>query len=179
MGLQVIPELSGLDGASVYSTDEVLAGEFSPAGHVVVIDENGHWEAAGTAEFLVDAGCRVTVVTRRNIVAQDLEATNYAMFIKRITEKGVSCMTLVEVRAVEEHEVVLRNVLTSAVFTLTGVDAVVPVFSRRSRDDLYFELIERLGEDQGRVRVERIGDAAAPRLIQSVLLEAHRFGTSV
>ena len=164
LGLQVIPEVRGLEGQSVYSTDEVLSGESLLEGHVLVIDESGHWEAAGTVEFLLKSGCRVTVVTRREVIAQDLEATNRATFLKRIADGGVSCVPLVEVRSIEEGVVQLGNVLTGETFTLVGIDAVVPVFSRRLRDDLYFELIGMLGEDQESVRVERIGDAAAPRL---------------
>ena len=54
---------------------------------------------------------------------------------------------------------------------------MVPVYPRRSRDDIYFELRDLLvSDDDTGVYVERIGDAAAPRLIQSNLVEAHRIG---
>ena len=52
-------------------------------------------------------------------------------------------------------------------------DVVVPVYPRASRDDLYFELRDRLGEGST-VEVMRIGDASAPRLIQTIMLEAHQ-----
>ncbi|MFP5353733.1 MAG: hypothetical protein ACLGIK_01045, partial [Gemmatimonadota bacterium] len=39
--------------------DEVLRGAELPGKRVMVIDGNGHWEAAGTAEFLADAGHEV------------------------------------------------------------------------------------------------------------------------
>ena len=55
LGLQVLPDIAGLDLPFVVSCDEVLSGEVEPQGKVVVIDGNGHWEAAGTAEFLADS----------------------------------------------------------------------------------------------------------------------------
>ena len=57
------------------------------------------------------------------------------------------------------------------------VDAVVPVYPRRSRDDLYFELLDRVAE--GEVQVERVGDAAEPRLMQMVILEAHKLALAL
>ena len=47
----------------VYSSEEVLSGAASLAGRVIVLDVNGHWEAAGTAEFLADQGCDVELIT--------------------------------------------------------------------------------------------------------------------
>jgi hypothetical protein len=53
---------------------------------------------------------------------------------------------------------------------IEGVDWVVPVIGRRSREDLYLKLKES-GDFAG-IRIERVGDCVAPRLIQSTILEA-------
>ncbi len=55
----------------------------------------------------------------------------------------------------------------------SDVDAVVPVYPRASRDDLYFQLLDELGEDAS-VNVVRIGDASTPRLVQTIMLEAQQ-----
>ena len=62
LGRQVLPDIEGLDQDFVVSSDDVLSGKVEVSGKVVVIDNNGHWEAAGTAEFLADNGCEVTVL---------------------------------------------------------------------------------------------------------------------
>jgi len=55
------------------------------------------------------------------------------------------------------------------------LDVVIPVWPRASRDDLYFELLDRLEAIEGKhPEVIRLGDASAPRLIQTVILEAHQ-----
>jgi len=53
---------------------------------------------------------------------------------------------------------------------IEGIDWVVPVIGRRSREDLYL----RLKQDPAfaGIQVERVGDCAVPRLIQSTITEA-------
>ncbi|MEA2378837.1 MAG: hypothetical protein QOD13_2744 [Thermoleophilaceae bacterium] len=176
-GLQAVTPIPGLELDHVLSADEVLRGTHSPSGRVVVVDGNGHWEAAGTAEFLADAGCEVEVLTHRPMVGHDLEATNFALFVQRAGEKGISFSAFTEVRAVEPDGVRAVQTLTGAERFISA-EAVVPVYPRRSRDDIYFDLFDKLDGREG-VRLERLGDAAAPRLVQSVLSEAHVFAAEI
>ncbi|MBC9888673.1 MAG: hypothetical protein F7B06_02230 [Opitutae bacterium] len=53
---------------------------------------------------------------------------------------------------------------------IEGVDWVVPVMGRRSREDLFLHLKES-SEFDG-VQIERVGDCVVPRLIQSIISEA-------
>ncbi|MEE8369374.1 MAG: NAD(P)-binding protein, partial [Dehalococcoidia bacterium] len=55
-------EIPGADGPNVLSASDVLDGAES-GNEVLVIDQDGHWRAAGTAEFLADHGKQVTVLT--------------------------------------------------------------------------------------------------------------------
>src|SRR5262249_23743179 len=68
LGLQALPAVDGLELPHVVAVDDVLSGDANLSGHVVVIDGNGHWEAAGTAEYLADRGCQVTVVAAHLLV---------------------------------------------------------------------------------------------------------------
>ncbi len=175
-GLTAGPETPGLDLALVYSTDEVLTGATLPGEHVLVVDDQGHWEAAGTVEFLAAAGHRVTVITSRATVGSELEGTNHAMFLQRVGQSDITVRPLTGLRAVEEGRALLVDVV-SGEETWVSVDAVVPVSWRRSRDDLYYRLHELVAESGATVQVERVGDAAAARMVQTVLLEAHQMAT--
>jgi 2,4-dienoyl-CoA reductase-like NADH-dependent reductase (Old Yellow Enzyme family) len=177
-GLQVPLRLPGLDSRCIRSVDQVLAGEDLPGARVVVIDAHGHWEAAGTAEFLADQGCTVEVVTNRAEVGFGLEATNKVMFHQRARDKSMRLTPSVEVLRIEDSAVVVVDLLTGVERRIEPLDVVVPVYPRASRDDLYFELLDRLG-DATSPSVMRIGDASAPRLIQTILLEAHQIGMEV
>jgi 2,4-dienoyl-CoA reductase-like NADH-dependent reductase (Old Yellow Enzyme family) len=177
-GMQVVPETEGLGGDNVFSVDEVLRGAEMPGKRVLVVDGNGHWEAAGTAEFLADAGCEVEIITFRATVGNDLEATNFATFSQRAGQKGIAFTPFTSLKAVEPGRVHLVHTLSGAEW-VQEVDAVVPVHPRRSRDDLYFRLAELIAESGAEVQLERVGDAAEPRLVQMVITEAHKLAMSV
>ena len=82
---------------------------------------------------------------------------------------------LTEVRSIDADGATVVDVLNGTERHIGPVDVVVPVWPRASRDDLYFALLDRIA-DGGAAGpdVLRIGDASAPRLIQSILLEAHQ-----
>jgi 2,4-dienoyl-CoA reductase-like NADH-dependent reductase (Old Yellow Enzyme family) len=179
-GLGLVPDVPGLELDHVFASDEVLRGAELPGKRVIVIDGNGHWEAAGTAEFLADAGCEVEMVTHRNTVAIDMESTNFAMFSQRAGQKGIRFTPFTALRAIEPGRAKLLETLTGEE-RWVDIDAVVPVYTRRSRDDLYFQLLDRIqaGGDGAGIDLKRIGDAACPRLVQLVVLEAHKFAAQV
>jgi len=178
LGMHLLPDIPGLEGENVLAADEVLLGAELPGKRVIVIDGNGHWEAAGTAEFLADAGCEVEIVTASGTVGHDLESTNFAMFTQRAGQKGIRFTPFTALKAVEPGQVQLLEMLSGTQRT-QAVDFVVPVYPRRSRDDLFFRLYDQIRENGSDVQLERIGDAAAPRLVQMVILEAHKLGVRV
>lgn len=184
LGRQVLPEIDGLDRKNVVSCDQVLSGAVALAGHVVVIDNNGHWEAAGTAEFLADSGCRVTVIASHGLVGENIEAGTRTLFYRRAAIKGIALRPSTQVVAIGEDSVAVCAVYSAADAigwakyilmpgdeeTIPDVDWVVPVVGRRSREDLFLEL--SAAPEFAGIRVERVGDCVAPRLIQSTITEA-------
>jgi 2,4-dienoyl-CoA reductase-like NADH-dependent reductase (Old Yellow Enzyme family) len=174
-GLHAPIPVPGVDGLNVRSTDEILGGAELPGRRVLVIDQHGHWEAAGTAEYLADRGFEVEIVTDRPEPGFGLEATNRAMFLQRARTKGIRMTPLTEVRSIDADGATVIDVLNGTERRIGPVDVVVPVWPRASRDDLYFALLDRIAAAEGPApEVLRIGDASAPRLIQNVLLEAHQ-----
>jgi 2,4-dienoyl-CoA reductase-like NADH-dependent reductase (Old Yellow Enzyme family) len=177
-GMNTLLAIGGMELDHVFASDEILRGAELPGKKVVLVDGNGHWEAAGTAEFLADAGYEVEMITYRPMVGHDLESTNFALFTQRAAEKGITFTPFTELVAIEPGRVRLLESLTGRE-RWVDADAVVPIYPRRSRDDVYFALQDRIAEQGLDVQVERIGDASAARLIQLVLAEAHRFAARV
>jgi 2,4-dienoyl-CoA reductase-like NADH-dependent reductase (Old Yellow Enzyme family) len=183
LGRQVLPDIAGLDQDFVVSSDEVMSGSVTCHGHVVVIDNNGHWEAAGTAEFLANAGCSVTVVAN-HAVASDLEAGTRTLFYRRAAIKNIALRSATSLVEVGDHRVVVTPVFSgndaigwAKYILMPGdeqvidkVDWVVPVIGRRSREDLFLKL--KADPRFANVRIERTGDCVAPRLVQSNISEA-------
>jgi hypothetical protein len=177
-GLQAVTQIPGLELAHVLSPDQVLRGAELPGRRAIVIDGNGHWEACGTAEFLADAGCEVEMVTHRSVVGHDMESTNFAMFVQRAGEKRITFTPFTEVTAIEPGRVKLLQTLFKDE-RWVDADLVVPVLPRRSRDNIYYQLQDLIEERGLDVELERVGDAAAARLIQLVLTEAQRYAMAV
>lgn len=191
LGRQVLPEIPGLDLPHVVSADRVLSGDASLSGHVLLIDDNGHWEAAGTAEFLADRGCTVTVIAGHGAVGAELEAGTRTLFYRRAAIKNIRLRSSTIAVAIEPGRVQLAQVFSSGDSSgwgkyilipgdetwLEGVDWVVPVIGRRSREDLFLDLKE--SADFRSTRLLRVGDCVAPRLIQSNLLEAYQLAETL
>jgi 2,4-dienoyl-CoA reductase-like NADH-dependent reductase (Old Yellow Enzyme family) len=191
LGRQVLPDIDGLDLPHVVAGDDVLSGKVSLSGHVAVIDNNGHWEAAGTAEFLADAGCRVTVIASHMLVGENLEAGTRTLFYRRAAIKGITLRTATQLTAIEPGRVKVAAVFSAAdaigwakYILMPGeeevieeVDWVVPVIGRRSREDLYLELKRTPGFEL--TRIERAGDCIAPRLIQATITEAFELARTI
>jgi hypothetical protein len=191
LGRPVLPEIEGLDRSFVVSADEVLSGAAKPILKVVVIDETGHWEAAGTAEFLADNGCAVEVIASHGAIGEELEGGTRTLFQRRAALKKIRLSPNCVVSEIAE-----RRLRVSAVFSsgndagwgkyvlipgddrwIEDVDWVVAVIGRRSREDLFLQL-KSAPEFVG-VRIERVGDCVAPRVLQSVILEAFSLGASL
>jgi 2,4-dienoyl-CoA reductase-like NADH-dependent reductase (Old Yellow Enzyme family) len=191
LGRQVLPEIPGLDQPFVVSSDRVLSGDVQLSGKVVVIDDNGHWEAAGTAEYLADQGCLVEVVASHSAVGEDLESGTRTLFYRRAAIKHIRLRTSTLVVEIGSRRVQIAQVFSSGdavgwgkYVLLPGdeewideVDWVVPVIGRRSREDLFLEL--KSSADFKDVRIERVGDCLAPRLIQSTIGEAFALGQTL
>jgi 2,4-dienoyl-CoA reductase-like NADH-dependent reductase (Old Yellow Enzyme family) len=170
LGRQVLPEISGLDRPFVVSSDRVMSGAVELSGHVVVIDDNGHWEAAGTAEYLADEGCRVELVATHPAVGIDMESGTRTLFHRRAAIKRIRLRTSTLVTEIAERRVQIAAVFSSADAIgwgkyvllpgdeewLEDVDWVVAVIGRRSREDLFLALQADPGF--AGVRIERVGD---------------------
>jgi 2,4-dienoyl-CoA reductase-like NADH-dependent reductase (Old Yellow Enzyme family) len=184
LGRQVLPAVPGLEQSFVVSSDQVLSGAVKLSGNVLVIDDNGHWEAAGTAEYLADRSCNVEVIASHPLIGEDIEAGTRTLFYRRAAIKGIRLRSNTVLLEVGAHRVKVAPTFSSGNAEgwnkyilvpgeeewIEGFDWVVPIIGRRSREDLFLEL--KSSSEFGNVRIERVGDCVAPRLIQSTIAEA-------
>jgi hypothetical protein len=84
-----------------------------------------------------------------------------------------------ELIAITSDAVRLRNPLTG-METSGEANAVVPVYGRRSREDLYLQLADATGLSQSAdIRIERVGDCVAPRLVRGNIMGAYLLGRAI
>jgi hypothetical protein len=177
LGRQVLPGIDGLEQRFVVSADEVLSGVVKPSGKVLVIDETGHWEAAGTVEFLADSGCSVEVIASHGAIGAELEGGARTLFQRRAAIKRIRLSPNSVV-----GEIAKGRVRVSAVFSsgddagwgkyvlipgddrwIEDVDWVVAVIGRRSREDPQTQICARAFGRAHRARRRLRGAASSSK----------------
>ncbi len=192
------PEPDSYEGAELaLSSWDVLSGEATPTGEVLLLDEGGDQPALVCAEALAQSGCNVELVTPDRTIAHDLGPTNSAVFLQSLArlDVGFSCFEEIEKieKAGNRKAVTLRHVLTGESRVRT-VDHCVVERGLTPNDGLFFALKPKSinrgqvdhralingGSAFGEVQfgdgfvLARIGDAIAGRNIHAAVLDAVR-----
>lgn len=165
--------IAGIDAARFASVDDVLSGRRGTSGRALVIDASGQWEGVGTAEFLMNAGADVVVVTTAASVGESLETANRHLFHERAAA-GIRLRTRTRFEGCTGGLAILRDVYTDQVTELPDVDLIVPAVGRRSDEALY---LDWAGRSASR-KLYRVGDCVAPRLLREVIRESYELGLS-
>jgi thioredoxin reductase len=155
----------------VVSTVQVLNGEVETGRKVLLVDNDGHHQATGTAEFLADRDKEVHIITSSLFTGgslgplQDLYLTR-----KRLAEKGVTFTPDIAVLEIQGTTVKGLQVYSNEMIDFEGYDTIVLAVGNSSCDQLYFELKGRVKE------IYRAGDCVAPRKTDMAIVEGHRAG---
>ncbi len=162
-------EIPGADGPNVLTASDVLDGA-ETGNQVLVIDQDGHWRAAGTAEFLADHGKQVTVLTPFPTVGNALTPYDLMLLIPRFIQKRIRVLSNHEVLALDGDSVHVRHLYTRQEERLDGTDTVVWITGREANDELYLALQDRVPE------LYRVGDCLAPRTIEYAIWDGEMVG---
>lgn len=162
------------DMPRVADVTEVIAGDVTPHGRVLVVDELGFHQATSVAELLADRGCRVEVLTPGMVVGQDLGLTlDLENWNVRAAAKGISQTTDSVAMGLDATGLQVLHHPTGEM-TAYPADWIVLAVPATPDEDLYFAL----GED-GRYEVHRVGDCVAPRRAHSAVIEGDRVGATI
>lgn len=161
------PELPGLDDYG-YSAWEVLEGAEVAGERVLVIDEEYAQQGTSVAEFLLDRGKTVEIVTTEASIGGFMGATTRPPVLQRLYTKGVKIHGFLSVLRIEANRAIVQNVWSNQEDVLEPFDAFVYAYGGQAVDGLAQQL-------EGKApRVEMVGDCFAPRTIQHAILEGHK-----
>jgi NADH:flavin oxidoreductases, Old Yellow Enzyme family len=171
----ILPRITFTDGMPVRTPRELLAGNVSTIpGKAILLDAIGDQVGMEVAEWLVERGWRVEVVTRDMFVGQRLtQSLELTPWNQRAAAKGIAFRPQIAVRTVNGHTVEGVDIYDRRPVVLDGVTLVVPIAHEEPDEDLYFAL-----KAKGQ-RVFRAGDCIAPRYISQAILEGYRAGREV
>lgn len=168
-----IPPIPGVDGKHVVTDRDVLLDRVMVGERVVLVDDVHTQQALSTAEFLVERGKRVEVISRLFYPGQDIGITSVVPLYARLFTKGVTLSPHTELRAIEGSTVVVANVYSGGERRIEGVETVVLAMGSRATDSLYRAL-------KGKVReLYAVGDCLAPRGVHHALLEGTRVARAI
>ena len=71
------------------SSWDVLTGQVKLSGDILLYDENGAEAGIGTAEFLLDQGQKVHMVTPDRLIGTHIGPTNYPAALKKFYDAGM------------------------------------------------------------------------------------------
>ena len=162
------------------SPEKVMAGEM-PNGRVLVFDDDHYYLGGALAEQLAASGVDVTLVTPAAEVSGWTHfSLEYEHIQVRLRELGVKIICNHGISEIGDGFVDLACVFVGTKQRIQ-IDAVVPVTSRVSQDDLYNNIMDRHEEwqDHGIKSVSRIGDCNAPGTIAMAVYAGHEYARNL
>ncbi len=170
----LVPPIPGLaEYPYALSAWDVLLGRTPPGKRVLVIDDQGGQESTGAAEFLLDEGREVEIITPHYSVGEDLGPTNKPPVYARLCAKGVKMLATWELRAIENGTIRFRNYYGGNEMARTDVDVLVYSYGGRSVDELAMALEGKVPE------LYNVGDSYAPRSLHHAVVEAHKYARQI
>jgi NADPH-dependent 2,4-dienoyl-CoA reductase/sulfur reductase-like enzyme len=166
------PDIPGFESHGVSAWD-VLAGREVPGSRVLVVDEEYGYQATSVAEYLLDQGKQVAMITSERTIGSFLGATSAPPVFERLFTKGITLHCHLSVTRLERDRAVARNVWSGREETLSPFDAFVYAYGGEAVSGLEVSLAGRVD------RVELIGDCFAPRTLQHAILEGHKLARSL
>lgn len=169
-----IPPITMTDNhTEVVTVWDVLLGSVKGGRQVVVVDNEGHDQAASAAEFLADKGCKVEILTQRNMIGEFMYVNNRVLMTQRLYEKNVVIIPHMDVQSIKGNTVVAYNIYTHKKREIENVDTVVFASGNQAKDDLYVPLKSRIHE------VYMAGDCIAPRRVFDAIHEGVTVAKSI
>ncbi|HET6478259.1 MAG TPA: FAD-dependent oxidoreductase, partial [Dehalococcoidales bacterium] len=165
----LIPEIPGMDKANIVQAGDVLEGKVAVGNRVIVI--GGELVGCETAEFLADAGKKVTVTRRGQKMALGVGPCLRPFLLSRLKEKGVTLLT-----GIKYHEITPSGLVVT---TKEGekktieADTIVLAAGSVSDSQLYEEIKGKVAE------VHCVGDCVSPGKIRDAIADGYHIGLEI
>lgn len=166
--VDVSPNLKIAPGAKVFTVREVLQEKVDVGQNVVIIADEHHEQALGTADFLAEKGKKVEVLIRTLYAGGELDNSTLTTIYTRLARKGVVISPLTRVKEVGENTVVAAHLLSGEERRIEGVDTVIYAHIGKSDNALFRALKGKIKE------LYDIGHCHSPRKLQDSIWDAAR-----
>ncbi len=146
---------------------QLLENPDSLGGRVVIIDALGHAAAIGLGEMLATIGHSATCVTPLPMPI-GLDSETQAAILPRAVQAGMIWRPNNAVVAIGDHEVIIVDVHSHQLETLSKIDSVIIVTHGLPNEELFLAL-----EVAATCSVVRVGNAVSVRPVDRAVYEGH------
>ncbi|MGE0824564.1 MAG: FAD-dependent oxidoreductase [Candidatus Binatia bacterium] len=166
-----VTKLPGVEQRNVLTVWDILEAPQRVGTSVLLLDDDGTRYSAGTAEFLLDHGKKVHLVTRMPSLFAPLGGMlEQPTMYQRLFSKGLQFSLNSWVKRFQGDCATVYNLYSGQETELSGIDTFVLATGHKANDELYFAL-------KGKIpTLFRIGDCLAPRLLDHAIYEAELAG---
>ena len=196
-----LPNVEVLDEGNdlAVSSWDILSEDAKPGTEVLLYDDNGGHPGMQAAEWLVDAGAKVEIISPERFFAPEIGGLNHVPYARKFQDSDVKITINSRLRSIQRHGNALKCTIGSDYSESVSertVDQVVVEHGTIPIDDLYFELkphsknygavdYKKLVNDKpaiptknkdGKFELIRIGDAVSSRNIHAAIYDGLRFG---
>ncbi len=173
--------ISGFDGDTVYTPDDVLAGA-EPEGPVIIYDFDHYYMGSCLAELLRQRGAEVTIVTPANAVSAWTFMTNELTEIRvRMIDLEIATVFEQYVTGFGNGAVELTSIFRDSDVSSIDCGSLLVVGVRTANDGLFQELnsdADRIAS-AGISSLRSIGDCRAPGTIAHAVYSGHECARTI
>jgi len=168
------PDIEGMNTHDVVSAWDVLLGTINEQQKtILVIDEEYGHQGPTTAEFLLDRGHDVDLITSQETIGNFLGVTTRPPLLTRLFKKGIQIFNHLEAEEFQDDHLISRNIWTNEQMQVGPYDRFVYAYGGQ-RVDALSEPLKANG-----YQVYVVGDAFSPRSLQHAILEGHQFAREI
>lgn len=158
----------------VFTPDDIFKGRM-PSKEVAIFDDDNYTIGGALAEYMVQAGLAVTLITPASEVSSWTAYTADQYRIQaRLISLGVNIITSHGVTAFDGDKLTLSCVYSQRVRKMSCSN-LLTVTCRSPNNSLYYSLLELIKHNKANATVGRIGDCDAPSIIASAVFAGHRY----
>jgi hypothetical protein len=166
-------KLPGVDQGFVVTTRDVLNESIPVGQNIVIIDWLSDLQATGTADFLLEQGKSVEIITYLPYVGMELIPPTSGPLFQKLFSKGAVLTPFTAVKEISDHSLTVYHIYSKRERRIENVDTIVLSTGAKANNELYFSL-------KGKVKkLLSVGDCVSPRKIINAVYEGHRAGRSV
>ena len=165
-----LPDVRGIERGNVFSARDVLSGNARLGQSVVIVDTLGRAEAVTTADYLIERGHKVHLLTGLPLIAPHMPTPSRHHLLEKLMNNKVVLSTYTGIWEVGERSIETYNVVNWEPDTVENIDSVVFGSGGQADDGLFHAL---RGSHKA---VRTIGDCYQPRDIEVAIVDGHRVG---